>query len=76
MFVPKTKPDRKHALSKSSLHTIKNLNDVLVYIWLKNGNGFWYYISYSTKNSLIGYIWNGKNWTKKDLNLKFLMSYY
>jgi hypothetical protein len=55
--MPNSKPDRKHALSKNTLDTIKNLSDIVVYLWLKNGNSFWYYISYFQKRDSceIGY---------------------
>ncbi len=43
-------------LSKAYLHTICNINDCIVFIWLKNGNSFWYYIKYTKNNKLEGYI--------------------
>lgn len=74
--MPNSKPDRKHALSKNTLDTIKNLSDIVVYLWLKNGNSFWYYISYFQKNYLVGYVWNGKYWTKREIHVKLVIGYY
>lgn len=74
--MPKTQPDRNHALHTNLLHTIQNLSDIVVFLWLKNGSGFWYYVSYSQREYLIGYMWTGKMWTRKEIHIKFISAYY
>ena len=74
--MPKRLNNPKHALLRNDLHTIMNLTNIVVYIWLKNGNGFWYYISYTQKNWLIGYIWNQKKWVSKTIDFNNIFSYY
>jgi hypothetical protein len=74
--MPKTKPERKHALTKNALETIQNLSDIVVFLWLKDGSGFWFYVSYSTKNYLVGYIWSGKHWVRREIHLKLIVAYY
>lgn len=74
--LPKTVPSRKHAISKDCLHTIQNLSDVLVFIWLNNGNQFWFFITYTRPNQLIGHAWNGSQWVNRTLSLQSIWSYY
>lgn len=76
IYMPKTKPDRMHALPKNALYTIQNLSNIVVFLWLKNGTGFWYYVSYSTKDYLVGYIWNGKHWTRREIHINLIVAYY
>lgn len=73
---PKAIPDRKHAMPKSHLNTIKNLSNVLVFIWLNNGNSFWFFVSFERQNRLVGHAWNGRQWIIRELNLQSVWSYY
>ncbi len=73
---PKTIPARKHAMLPESLPTIQNLCNVLVFIWLNNGNQFWFFISYTRPNQLIGQAWNGSQWVNRTLSLPSIWSYY
>lgn len=76
VYMPKSKPERKHGLPPNTRNTLKNLNDIVVFLWLKNGSSFWYFISYSTNNHLVGYIWNGNFWEKREILLRFIVTYY
>lgn len=73
---PKTRPERKHALPKENLYTIQNLCNVLVFLWLNNGNQFWFFIAYTKPNQLIGHAWNGSQWVNRTINLASVWSYY
>ena len=74
--LPKQKPDRNHALAQNTKHTIRNLSNVVIYLWLNNGTGFWYYISHATQNTILGYAWNGKQWVRREISLRMVWSYY
>lgn len=74
--LPQIPPKRIHAFPKSTLPTVKNLSNVLIYLWLNNGNSFWFYISYATDNRLVGYSWTGSQWVSRTYNLQTVWSYY
>lgn len=40
-----------------------------VYIWLKNGIGFWSWINYVDMNSIAGWRWNSSSWVPFRLNI-------
>lgn len=73
---PKIKPERKHAFPQKLAPSVLNLSEVLVYIWLKNGNSFWFYIADCIDERLIGYVWNGRQWNRQGIHLRMVWSYY
>jgi len=73
---PKIKPERKHAIPQKMAPSVLNLSQVLVYIWLKNGNSFWYYIADCMDQRVIGYAWNGRQWSQQEIHLRMVWSYY
>ena len=72
----KTHPKLKEALCQHDLYTIKNLTNVVVYIWLKNGASFWYYVSYFSGNNLVGYMLNQNIWSTLNINYNSILRYY
>jgi hypothetical protein len=40
-----------------------------VYIWLKDGSGFWSWITYVDNNSIGGWRWSGTSWIQFRLNI-------
>lgn len=40
-----------------------------VYIWFKDGTGFWSWINYVDNNTIAGWRWSGYNWTYFRLNI-------
>lgn len=75
-YMPKINPERKHALPQNCFDTIHNLSHIVVFLWMKSGSGFWYYISYSTESQLVGYVWNGNCWTERAIKLTSVRAYY
>jgi hypothetical protein len=69
-------PKREHCLNNGQLENLKHLNDVVVFIWLKNGNGFWYYLHYANDNMLIGHILRGNWWYYRAIPQNAISSYY
>ena len=41
-----------------------------VYIWLKDGTGFWAWINYVDNVSVAGWRWNGSNWVPFKLEIR------
>lgn len=72
----KNRPRLDHALKQSDLYTIRNLNSVVIYIWLKNGKNFWYYISHYSENYLVGYVLRQNNWLRQRIHYNLILAYY
>lgn len=45
------------------------------YIWLRNGNSFWAYITYVGRTSIAGYRWNGRRWIYFGMDLRRIESF-
>lgn len=43
-----------------------------VYIWLKNGTGFWAWINSVDGTSIAGWMWNGSNWVPFSLETRLI----
>lgn len=41
-----------------------------VYIWLRNGNSFWAWITFVGRRSIAGYRWNGRRWVYFGMDLR------
>jgi hypothetical protein len=42
------------------------------YVWLFNGEGFWFYPTYLQYGEVAGYRWNGRNWTFYGFDERFI----
>lgn len=73
---PKIKPERKHAIPQKMVPSVLNLTEVCVFLWLKNGKSFWCYITDCVDEHIIGYIWNGRQWSRQEIHLRMVWSYY
>ena len=40
------------------------------FIWLRNGNGFWFFPIFITNRQVFGFRWNGRNWVNDNINLR------
>jgi hypothetical protein len=45
------------------------------YIWLRNGNSFWAYITHVGRTSIAGYRWNGRRWIYFGMDLRRIESF-
>jgi hypothetical protein len=45
------------------------------YIWLKNNDSFWAYITHVGRNSIAGYRWNGRRWNYFGMDLRRIESF-
>jgi hypothetical protein len=41
-----------------------------VYIWLRNGNSFWAWLTFVGRRSISGYRWNGRRWVYFGIDLR------
>jgi hypothetical protein len=46
-----------------------------VYIWLRNGNSFWAWLTFVGRNSASGYRWNGRRWVYFGIDLRRIDSF-
>ena len=73
---PMLKPERKHAIPQKMVGSIVNLAGVMVYLWLQNGQGFWFYIANTQRDRITGFAWMGQGWQRREVFLKVIWSYY
>ncbi|MBM7631174.1 hypothetical protein [Geomicrobium sediminis] len=45
------------------------------YIWLRNGQSFWYYPIFVGQRSVAGFRWNGRNWVFFGINTNQITSF-
>jgi|GEM_PF-572288 len=45
------------------------------YIWLRNGNSFWAYITFVGRTSISGFRWNGRRWIFFGMDLRRIESF-
>lgn len=64
------RPQGRAGVYRISPGSIANCMYQYVYIWLDNGNSFWFYPVYLSHSTIAGYRWNGYTWryTGIDLN--------
>lgn len=69
-------PQKKHCLAQAELDNLKYQSDVIVYLWLINGRGFWYHIKSVKGNTLIGYSLNRGLWIYYPVNINNIYRYF
>ena len=70
-------PPKSHCcLCGREIETIKNLNNLVIFLWLKNGKGFWYHVYYVNGDILVGYKLFNKKWHFQKIHIKNILSYY
>lgn len=47
-----------------------------VYIWLRNGNSFWAYLTYVGRTFASGYRWNGRRWVQFSIDLRRIEDFH
>lgn len=47
-----------------------------VFIWPKNGRGFWAWLTFVGRRSIAGYRWNGRRWVYFGMDLRRIESFY
>ena len=69
-------PQKNSCLVKSELNGLKYQFNEIVYLWLINGNSFWYHIKYVKDNTLIGYYLDKELWKYYRINIKEIDRYF
>lgn len=72
---PKYTPNNNAGLSSSQVHTILNIKNCFVYVWLKNKSEFWLYPVQIQDNTLKGHAWDGRKWFSTAIRLDSIKSY-
>lgn len=74
--IPKEEPARRHALPRHMADSLLNLSGVLIYLWLQNGRGFWYYLDEVRGERVLGYAWTSQGWRRQAVAWCMIWSYY
>ncbi|MDO5559636.1 MAG: hypothetical protein Q4F95_08575 [Oscillospiraceae bacterium] len=70
------KPKKTSCMQVRTLEDLKNCTGTLVFIWLKNNNGFWFYIHAVTGNTLYGYMMTLNMWRYSSVSIQHICSFY
>jgi hypothetical protein len=69
-------PSKSECLLKKDVDTIRNLHDVIAFIWLTNGRGYWYHIKNVQNGTLYGYVLAGNRWNYAPVQFNAVLRYY
>lgn len=69
-------PKRPHCLAETDVDTIVNCVNMVVFVWLTNGNGYWYFIKSVQGGTLIGYVLTNNRWVYHPIEKKQVRIYY
>ena len=53
--------------------TLRRCMNRFTFIWLRNGNGFWFFPIFTTNRQVFGFRWNGRNWVNDNINLRRIL---
>ncbi len=68
-------PERFSGVCEEDLHTLTNIQNCMVYIWLKSSEQFWFYVLKTCHTYVKGFAWlNG--WVYVRIALNEIESYY
>ena len=69
-------PKTNYGLLFDSETDITNLNETLIFLWLDDGDEFWFYITYSCQTYIEGYRWREGPWTYLLIPVTKIKAYY
>jgi len=69
-------PDETAGVHRDDVHTIKNVELHMIYIWMNNSHRFWMYPVQFDVKYMYGYVWDGKKWANVRMNRKYVKTYY
>lgn len=55
--------------------SIRNCRFRYTYIWLRNGNQFWFYPTFVGRTSVSGFRWTGRTWVYAGYSLRSIESF-
>ncbi|MBQ7549711.1 MAG: hypothetical protein IJT03_08415 [Clostridia bacterium] len=70
------RPVPDDCLLRRDTDTLRNLRDVIVFIFLKNGSGGWYYIKSVHGDRVEGYVLSEDMWNHMPISLSSVLRYY
>lgn len=73
---PNNIPEDTSKLISDDIHTIKNIRHHIIFIWLENGERFWFYPVYFGKRYIYGYRWTGAEWVYSSVLINGIESYF
>lgn len=74
--VLRSPPKNNRCLLPRELENLKNYTDVIVYLWLKAGRGYWYHILYAKDNVLTGYLLINGRWRYRPVPIRKISKYF
>gem|GEM_PF-1416968 len=69
-------PDYSRCLTSAEVHTVMNCIDVVVFVWLNNGSGYWYFIKDARGEALIGYVLVNNRWIFNPIEKRRILAYF
>lgn len=71
-FVPQQSPISPFAIDPGAISSCRRR---FTYVWLNNGDGFWYYPTFVGRQSVAGYRWFGFFWFFHGVDLRQIQSF-
>lgn len=62
--------------TRTDVRTIANCINVVVFVWLTNGSGYWYYMKRTQGDLLIGYVLADNQWDYHPIEKRRILTYY
>ncbi len=69
-------PAQSRCRLKADVQTIANCLNVIVFVWLTDGNGYWYYMKRTWGNLLIGYVLIHNRWNYHPIEKGRIVTYF
>jgi len=73
---PEFLPNRQYAVHHDDLHTIRNLQNCMCYLWTKDNGNNWVYPTEFDNEYLYGHIWDGEKWNSTRIPLNLIEAYF
>ncbi len=70
------RPKCAHCLPRTEAPSIANCINVVVFVWLTDGNGYWYYTKGAQGEMLIGYVLVNSRWVYNPIEKKQVLTYF
>jgi hypothetical protein len=74
--VLRSPPKAAHCLPPGDGQALRSLSGNIVFLWLKNGSGFWYQLRRAENGRLLGYALSGGWWRLQPVSLRRVYRYF
>jgi len=70
------RPECSRCLLETDVSTIENCVNVVVFIWLNDGNGYWYFLKSRQGEMLNGYVLVNNRWIYNPIEKRRVLTYF